>query len=378
MSNVSLIIRIQLLSTSVFRQICTDCCAGILHHRSCFPDFTVWEAIIFLINTLVVGIEYDTQQKVSVMTPNTENNVQIRTEESTTTNKKQTYINRLHCANTIDLLQELPPGIVDCVITSPPYWGLRSYDSDKQLGFEQSIESYVNNIYEVLSTTEQALKPSGTLFTIIGDQYQSTAPGTANTPSNINSKTAGSQGEHYRFDSGLPAKSLMSLPERLSLKFTDDNWVLRNKIIWEKSNPLPEPSATDRYQQSWEYIYFFSLNQQYYFNKEHASNTDVWTIPTANKDTTHPAPYPIELCKRMIRAACPPDGVILDPFVGSGTTCIAAKQLGRDYIGIDLNKEYLQEAQKELNTTIRDASTDEQSTMNNTLYDSDQQRLDEF
>lgn len=250
------------------------------------------------------------------------------------------------------VLESLPNSVVDCVVTSPPYWGARDYGIDEQIGFENSIDQYVNELMSIFTEVKHTLKDSGVMFLCIDDLHQSTAPNTENAVSNLNAKTATSQGSQYRFDSGLPAKSLMGIPERLVMSLLDDGWVLRNKIVWVKSNPLPEPSAVDRFTQSWEPIYMFTKKSQYDFHYESTSESDVWDFATASHETIHPAPLPIDVCEKCVLSGAPPNGVVLDPFCGSGTTCIAAEKVNRNYVGIDINKEYLKDTQKMLQSDI--------------------------
>lgn len=260
------------------------------------------------------------------------------------------------------VLESLPNNIVDCVVTSPPYWGARDYGIDEQIGFEKSMEQYVNELVSVFTEVKHTLKDSGVMFLCIDDLHQSTAPNTENAVSNLNEKTAESQGSQYRFDSGLPAKSLMGIPERLILSLLDTGWVLRNKIVWVKSNPLPEPSAVDRFRQSWEPIYMFTKESQYEFHCENTSESDVWEFATASHETVHPAPLPVTLCKKCVLSGAPPNGVVLDPFCGSGSTCIAAEKTNREYIGIDVNESYLMETQAKLQSDIVTKNKDVEST----------------
>lgn len=280
--------------------------------------------------------------------------------------------NTLYHGDCNTVLESLPNNIIDCVVTSPPYWGARNYNTDTQIGFEETMENYVNEIVTVFEKVKRVLQDDGSLFLSLGDIHQSTAPGTQNTASNLNEKTSQSQGTQYRFDSGLKAKSMMCLPERIITELVDNGWVLRNKITWVKKNPLPEPSAVDRFQQSWEPIYFLTSDSQYQFNEEENETADVWRIATANRKTIHPAPLPITICEKCITAACKKNGVVLDPFCGSGSTCIAAHKRNRDYVGIDTNEEYIKEAQKSL---TGDAEPIQTETNSEDIFVDGQQRL---
>lgn len=258
------------------------------------------------------------------------------------------WINQIHQGDATETLAEMPAGSVDCIVTSPPYWGLRSYEGGGELGSDPNLADYIENVAIVFHEAKRVLSDDGVLFLNIGDQYQSTAPNTQNAESSINETTGPKQGDHFRFDSGLPAKCLMMLPERLTMKLVEDGWVLRNKIVWEKKNPMPEPSAKDRFKQSWEPIFMFTPGSYYDFNEEMSTIPDVWEIATSSSKTDHPAPFPEELCRKAIRAGSESGDVILDPFSGSGTTCTAAKSMGRRFVGIDLNPEYVEMAQERL------------------------------
>lgn len=274
------------------------------------------------------------------------------------TNTNNSITSKLIWGDSRTVLESLPNNAVDTVVTSPPYWGVRDYGIDNQIGFEETIENYITELVDVFTAVKHVLKDSGVAFIVLDDIYQSTAPGTQNAESNLNDKTSESQGTQYRFDSGLKPKSLMGIPERLMIELIDSGWVLRNKIVWQKPNPLPEPSAVDRFQQTWEPILMVTPESQYYFDKDHTSISDVWNICTSTRSTEHPAPLPIELCLKCIEATTPTDGVVLDPFCGSGATCIAAERRNKSFIGIDINDDYLTEVKDYLGTNISNQSTD--------------------
>lgn len=257
------------------------------------------------------------------------------------------WTNQIHQGDATETMAEMPADSVDCIVTSPPYWGLRSYGTDEEIGSDPDLDGYIGSVADVFHEAKRVLSDDGVLFLNIGDQYQSTAPNTQNAVSNISEKTGKSQGDHFRFDSGLPAKCMMMVPERLTMSMVDDGWVLRNKIVWEK-NPMPEPSAKDRFKQSWEPIFMLTPGSYYDFNEEYSTVPDVWKIATSTTKTDHPAPFPEELCQKAISAGSESGDVVLDPFAGSGTACRVAKELGRDFIGIDLNPEYVEMARDRL------------------------------
>jgi site-specific DNA-methyltransferase (adenine-specific) len=321
-------------------------------------------------------------------------------------------------------LRGLPATSVDCVVTSPPYYQLRNYDSGGQLGLEATVDEWVEGLREVFSEVARVLKPSGSTWLNLGDSFS----------------------RHPKY--GAPAKGLLCAPERLLLALAEDGWIVRNKVIWAKPNPMPT-SITDRLTLSYEVIYLLVRSPRYFFDLDairephrskggrQAGNTietkpdwagplagkqdglrraraqgepghalgknpgDVWTIPTRGFKGPHFATFPPELIRRPILATCPEavcsrcgtpwrrkvtvrripigspakspltrdrhimrtgdrwnavrevgdfipcpcgaptvPGVVLDPFMGSGTVGLVAEQLGRDWLGIELNPDY--------------------------------------
>jgi DNA modification methylase len=275
------------------------------------------------------------------------------------------------------MLDRLPADSVDCVVTSPPYFRLRNYGKHRQIGLETHVDDWVNELRLVARGLKRVLKPSGALWLNLGDTYS----------------------KHEQ--DGARNKSLVLAPERLALALVKDGWVLRNKVIWAKSNPMPT-SVRDRLSCTWEVVCFFTRDERYHFDldairiphrsarsgpsrRHHSSRPqwsvppewrgpssgsnsgldslkarglaghplgknpgDVWTIPTAGYRGAHHAVYPTTLVERPILATCPPGGVVLDPFIGSGTTAIAAEKHGRHWIGIELNPEFAALAQQRI------------------------------
>lgn len=281
-------------------------------------------------------------------------------------------------------LQHLPPGSVDCIVTSPPYFGLRDYGVDGQIGAEDSPAEFVAALVAVFTEARRVLADNGTLWVNLGDSY-------------VHKKASGPQGSRGERASrtftadgsggwaGLPDKNLLGIPWRFAFAMQDDGWTLRNSIIWAKPNAMPE-SVTDRLSTRHENVFLFSKSRRYWFdldpireplmhpdritghmfggaNKAASLTTgssatrtggtydkapeggrnpgDVWSIPTTPFPGAHFATFPVALPERCILAGCKPGGVVLDPFSGSGTTGMAAGKHGRRYVGIDLNAEYL-------------------------------------
>ena len=311
-------------------------------------------------------------------------------------------LNRILVGDARAVLTTLPRGFVDCVVTSPPYFRLRNYQHAGQLGLERSVDEWVDNLRTVLRALEPTLRPTGTVWLNLGDSY--------------------STGKE-----GAPPKSLLLAPERLVLALIEDGWLVRNKVIWAKRNPMPS-AVRDRLSCSWEVIYLLVRNRTYFFNLDavrqpHLSARkptdkrrgwsvppawrvsptnnsgldtlaaqgrvghrlgknpgDVWRLSTAAYRGPHHAVFPITLAERPILAGSPEQrcnhcrspwtrqairrlgqlavqgelrptcscrassepGVVLDPFIGSGTTAIAAERHGRNWIGIELNRQFAQ------------------------------------
>ncbi len=309
----------------------------------------------------------------------------------------------LHHGDALKVARTLPDGAADCIVTSPPYFGLRDYGIDGQYGLEASPGEYVETMRELFSDLRRVLAADGTLWLNIGDSYsRNPAKGGSGTPNGRNvpemrypdkrwregaARADGSvraDGQSRRNRNGclngdLPEKNLLGIPWRVAFALQDDGWILRNAIIWNKPNAMPE-SVTDRLSGRYENVFMFSKAQRYWFDLDpirqshtcdrlrgsgprsatgtgrNDANTqtlnkqghdsgknpgDVWDIPTQPFSAAHFAVMPVSLAQRCIMAGCKPGGTVLDPFSGSGTTGLAAQRLGRRYIGIDLNAEYL-------------------------------------
>lgn len=325
--------------------------------------------------------------------------------------------NRILQGDAATTLASLPTASIDCVITSPPYFRLRDYGVDGQLGLEQHVDDWVNDIRGVVQQVARVLVPTGTLWLNVGDAYST------------------------NLREGAARKSLLLAPERLALALVKDGWSIRNKIVWAKTNTIPS-SVTDRLSTKHELIYLLTRSTRYFFDLDtirlpHASTAkprkaapldkpsrptwlgpnsdsdsglaamhaagisghplgknpgDVWSMGVSQFRGAHFATYPEHLVERMLLAGCPDQrcsdcrspwirplkrkgnhatrqppqptcscdapsepGVVLDPFIGSGTTALTAKRLGRDWLGIELNADYVDLANHRL------ASFDESS-----------------
>lgn len=283
------------------------------------------------------------------------------------------------CRESLKLMKEIGVKVQTCV-TSPPYFGLRDYGHDGQIGLEETPEQYITAMVEVFRCVRDVLSDDGTLWVNIGDSYAANrtyqVPSTNGGLKHSESQSVGGKGS--KSPSGLKQKDLIGIPWMLAFALRADGWYLRQDIIWKKNNPMPE-SVTDRCTKSHEYIFLLSKSQHYYYDneaiKEPCTSTDtsnrnrdetrlnntpgrtrmgglttnhyttrnkrsVWEVNTKPYSGAHFAVYPIELIEPCILAGARLNDVVLDPFMGSGTTAAAAILNGRQFVGCELNEEY--------------------------------------
>lgn len=359
--------------------------------------------------------------------------------------------NEIIQGDVIEVLKTLPDECVDCVVTSPPYWGLRDYGTvmweggnpecdhvekeqlkqgnsgglsncplesgeqpsthsstiqykeicpkcgakriDKQIGLEKTPEEYVAKMVEIFREVRRVLKNNGTMWLILGDSYA--GGGRAGNDGiqkwgGIEKSYECKYGPPQTIPTGLKSKDLVGIPWRVAFALQSNGWWLRQDIIWEKPNSMPE-SVTDRCTKSHEYIFLLTKNKNYYFDNEsikekgvylgsprladsfkrivktppeqtaqHRENREnisysgtrnkrsVWTISTKPFSEAHFATFPPELPEICIKAGCPEGGICLDPFMGSGTVAVVAKRLKRNYLGIELNPEFIEIAKRSI------------------------------
>ncbi len=268
-------------------------------------------------------------------------------------------------------------------VTSPPYYGLRDYGHEGQIGLEETPEEYITAMVEVFRCVWDVLEDDGTLWLNIGDSYYNYRPGKGQalvkqTVANNNQDLPQTCARRGNKLDGLKEKDLIGIPWMLAFALRADGWYLRQDIIWHKPNPMPE-SVQDRCTKAHEYIFLMSKSQKYYYDidsiKEDAHTTDasdrnrdesrlnntpgrtrmaglttnhyekknkrsVWTVTTKPYEGAHFAVFPSDLIEPCILAGAAPGQVVLDPFMGSGTTAQVAQNLGRQYLGCELNPEY--------------------------------------
>lgn len=300
---------------------------------------------------------------------------------------------RIITGDSLDVLRGLAPASVHCCVTSPPYWGLRDYKADGQLGLERTPEEYVARLVAVFRAVRRVLRPDGTLWLNLGDSYAAPGGGySPNAPSNIAGSKQSTQPHAMKsikehIDYGLKPKNLVGIPWRVAFALQADGWYLRSDIIWAKPNPMPE-SVTDRPTKAHEYIFLLAQQERYYYDADAIAdeavqssggwqsraknglstlgansccNPDrndsgacvgegrigatrnkrtVWTVASSPYPDAHFATFPPALIEPCILAGCPEDGTVLDPFAGAGTTGLVALRHGRRFLGVELNPEY--------------------------------------
>lgn len=339
-------------------------------------------------------------------------------------------LNEIYHLDCLIGLRNLPDNYIDCCVTSPPYYGLRDYGIEGQLGLEETPEKYVEKMVEIFSEIKRVLKKEGTLWLNIGDSYAASGRGGGggSFQDNDMSTKVSSSNNRRKPVIGLKQKDLIGIPWMIAFALRADGWYLRSDIIWNKPNPMPE-SVKDRPTRAHEYIFLLSKSRKYFYDadaikteakwpdgpnapdkikspygqgysrdnystptrwdtdpgshgtihkegrsdkqrghsRKHAGFNDrwdsmttkqqqnlgankrtVWTIATRPFAEAHFAVYPQELIIDCIKAGCPENGIVLDPFMGSGTTAIVARKLNRNYIGFELNDEYIKIADKRI------------------------------
>lgn len=294
-----------------------------------------------------------------------------------------------------DVLRTLADGSVQCCVTSPPYYGLRDYGVDGQIGLEQTPDAFVAELVAVFREVRRVLRDDGTLWLNLGDSYASDTKGSGGTgkstlvgtPNDGNGQLFGAR----RVACDVPAKNLLGIPWRVAFALQADGWYLRQDIIWSKPNPMPE-SVRDRCTKAHEYMFLLSKSARYYYDSKAIAEAgewcgkqlgivrgtkvraeamgrapsgnerpgadatapdlrnkrSVWEVATQPFGEAHFATFPPALIEPCILAGCPVGGTVLDPFFGAGTTGLVADRLQRNAIGIELNPQYAEMARRRI------------------------------
>lgn len=315
-------------------------------------------------------------------------------------------IDKIYNGDCLDILKQFPKESINCCVTSPPYYGLRDYGVDGQIGLEETPEQYTERLAEVFREVKKVLRNDGTLWLNIGDSYAGSgkgAWGNKNKQKEVYIPDSNSkQCKIPKHWDGIKAKDLIGIPWMLAFALRADGWYLRQDIIWNKTNPMPE-SVTDRCTKAHEYIFLLSKSPTYYFDnkaikeptvyptgtrtdkkrgdfkgkyhvhedfkhisdsfraiRDYRNKRDVWTVSTKPYRGAHFATFPEELIQPCILAGCPIDGIVLDPFMGSGTTGRVSKLHGRHYVGIELNPAYIELAEQRIVEPLAECRVEEQ------------------
>jgi DNA modification methylase len=313
------------------------------------------------------------------------------------------YINKIICGDALESLKTLPDKSVQCCVTSPPYWGLRDYGIDGQLGLEKTPEEYIARLVEIFAEMRRVLRDDGTVWLNLGDSYAGSGKGIGPD----HGKAVFTDGEITKTDwrkSNLKPKDLVGIPWRVAFALQADGWYLRQDIIWSKPNPMPE-SVTDRCTKSHEYIFLLTKSAKYYYDAEAISEPckvgyngsqfdderdlalrpatqrghrkhdgtglgsdgskirnhsgesmnrenglrnkrSIWVITTQPQREAHFAVFPEEIPRICILSGSKKGDIVIDPFAGTNTTGRMAKKLGRAFIAIELNPKYIEIADR--------------------------------
>ena len=305
-------------------------------------------------------------------------------------------LNKIYQGDSLEVIKTFPSESINCCVTSPPYWALRDYGCEGQLGLEPTFNEYINKLCDIFDEVKRVLKKDGTCWVNIGDSYGQNYRGSGLDNCSIKqSKNKGTIDfmNKTKHNKDLIEKNLCNIPARFSIEMQNRGWILRNVIIWYKPNCMP-CSVKDRFTVDFEYVFFFVKNKSYWFeqqyemldkqtlerskynwtadnqkssayknlnglnrNESYAEYIDfengrnkrtVWKVTTKPYKEAHFATYPKDLIEPMIKAGCPINGIVLDPFIGSGTTALVSLEQNKQYIGIELNPKYITLCNKRL------------------------------
>ena len=306
-------------------------------------------------------------------------------------------INKIYNEPCLDTLKKMSDKSIDCVITSPPYWQLRDYGYEGQWGLEPTYQEYLEHLWQMMDEIYRVLKDEGTCWINLGDTYaRGTRAKYAHSNQSLRSKHEQLIEPNTKPNYEGLDKCLLLIPHRFAIGCIDRGWIVRNDIIWAKRNGMPE-SVTDRFTKKHEYIFFMVKSEKYFFdldairgkhkqvslqrnnyklssyNEQNASRSremkagellnekgknpgsvsDFWDVTTKSNSTKHYASYNTDLIKKPILAGCPENGIIYDPFMGSGTTAVAAINANRNFIGSEMSEEYIKICDKNIKPLLQ-------------------------
>lgn len=257
---------------------------------------------------------------------------------------------KIHIGDCRDILRSLPGASVNCCVTSPPYYWLRDYGVDGQIGHEPDVASFVGILGDVFDGVKRVLADDGVLWLNLGDSFYSGN----GQPHGSDPKSSSRNFRRKKLsplDVGgwdIPKKSLLGIPWLVALELQRRQWTLRSDVVWCRPTALAEPSVTDRPGRQHEYLFLLSKSRRYSFNRAMLPEQSVWHIPHERGNRDHSAAFPEELARRCIVSGSAAGGTVLDPFAGSGTVGVVAAREGRHSILIELNPDYAAVAQERL------------------------------
>lgn len=241
-------------------------------------------------------------------------------------------------------LRMLPSDCFNVAITSPPYFWVRDYGYDGQLGHEGSVDAYIDALMEVFDEVHRTLNSEGVFFLNIGDTYYSGNGQPHGSDPKCSSRNFLRTKMRPVDQSGwnIPKKSMIGVPWKVAFAMQERGWTLRSTIIWNRCNAFVEPTARDRPHRQYEFVFMFSKSRFYSFDRSKLVEEDVWNIPIErSRRAGHNASFPAELVRRCIEVGSPPGGNVLDPFVGSGTSIFTALEHHRNVVGVDMGRDYI-------------------------------------
>ncbi len=256
----------------------------------------------------------------------------------------------IHHGDCRNVLPSLEAGSINCVVTSPPYFWLRDYGVEGQIGHEDTVDAFVDVVASVFDDVRRVLRDDGVVWLNLGDSYYSGN----GQPKGHDPKSSSRNFSRVKLRpldvSGwdIPKKSLCGVPWRVALEMQRRGWTLRSDVIWCRPTALAEPSVKDRPGRQHEYLFMFSKSRRYWFDRAALKEESVWHIAHQRGLDGHSAAFPVELAEQCILSGSPAGGTILDPFAGSGTTGVAAEKLARDAVLIELSQSYVDLAQSRL------------------------------
>lgn len=269
----------------------------------------------------------------------------------------------IECGNTLDLIKKIPYNSVDLLVTSPPYWAKRVYNGEGEIGAEATPQEYISRLCDFFDCLRPYLKKDANIFINMGDTYFGSGAGAWNKYIDDNGNVTQVQKDRKeKFFTVKPLqpkikqdgklfqnKQLLLIPSRFAIEMQERGWLLRDDIIWHKPNRIPA-SVKDRFNNTYEHVFHFVLSKRYYFNLDVVkilgangkpkNPGDVWAINTQPLTGNHTATFPEKLIEKIVLCASPENGIVLDPFLGTGTTSIVCERLNRRCIGFEINPEY--------------------------------------